>query len=158
MQLNLLRKSSISDLTSHLSGVSPVPQNRTHAHAHTLRYLLRCQRPPQNNILLKLCPENGFRDPVLQVQPALIPGLPDEVVAVKGVADESAVAEVNLLGCYDPLHVRNLGTENLLPRTINVISHLVKTPPLRYYRVNLVRPTLQVKLENICQILFLCRF
>ena len=66
---------------------SPVPQKQTHAHDCALCKFRHNQRFPQTHILLKVRPKNGFHNPVLQVQPTLLLGLPDEAVDVKGVAD-----------------------------------------------------------------------
>ena len=55
-------------------------------------------------------------------------GLRYEAVDVKGVADESSIAEVDILRRSDPIHVQNIVTGHFLPELIDVIYHLVQTP------------------------------
>ena len=66
----------------------------------------------------------------LQVRPALLLGLPYEVVDVKGVSNESTVTEFDIFGCSDPIHVQNIGVGRLIPKLINIICHLVQNPPI----------------------------
>ena len=140
----------------HPSGISPVLQNQTYAQSCALHEFYQNQRSPQTHILLKVRPENGFHNPVMQLQPALLLGLTDEVVDVKGFDDEPAVTEVNLIGCSETIHVQNIGVYRLLPKLIYVIYHLVQNPPVWKARVQMLRTPSNVKLETIRQILFLC--